>query len=100
MASASKMGIPAAANIAATVDFPMPIDPVKARLIMAAAYATIRHRGRAACLADERADRQHQTLVEHVRQDLQSGLKKPTTGRNGLDALRQAARIILGSTER
>jgi transposase, IS5 family len=29
---------------------------------------------------------QHQTLVEHVRRDLQRGLKKPTTGRNGLDA--------------
>ena len=29
---------------------------------------------------------QHQTLVEHVRQDLQRGLKKPATGRNGLDA--------------
>jgi IS5 family transposase len=29
---------------------------------------------------------QHQTLVEHVRQDLQRGLKNPATGRNGLDA--------------
>jgi len=29
---------------------------------------------------------QHQTLVEHVRRDLQRGLKKPATGRNGLDA--------------
>jgi len=29
---------------------------------------------------------QHQTLVEHVRQDLQGGLKNPATGRNGLDA--------------
>jgi IS5 family transposase len=29
---------------------------------------------------------QHQTLVEQVRRDLQRGLKKPATGRNGLDA--------------
>lgn len=29
---------------------------------------------------------QHQTLVEHVRRDLQRGLKNPATGRNGLDA--------------
>jgi IS5 family transposase len=29
---------------------------------------------------------QHGTLVEQVRQDLQRGLKNPTTGRNGLDA--------------
>jgi IS5 family transposase len=29
---------------------------------------------------------QPQTLVEHVRQDLQRGLKNPATGRNGLDA--------------
>ena len=29
---------------------------------------------------------QHQTLVEHVRQDLQRGLKNSATGRNGLDA--------------
>jgi IS5 family transposase len=36
---------------------------------------------------------QHQTLVEHVRQDLQRGLTNPATGRNGLDA-RQVLRSL------
>ena len=47
-ASASNTGTPASSNIPATVDLPMPIDPVSASLIMAPAFATIRHRGRAA----------------------------------------------------
>ena len=34
-ASASNTGMPASANIAATVDLPMPIDPVSAIVIMA-----------------------------------------------------------------
>ena len=34
-ASASNTGTPASANIAATVDLPMPIDPVSASVIMA-----------------------------------------------------------------
>ena len=34
-ASASNTGMPASANIAATVDLPMPIEPVSAILIMA-----------------------------------------------------------------
>ena len=38
-ASASNTGIPSSANIAATVDLPMPIDPVSASVIMRAALA-------------------------------------------------------------
>ncbi len=54
VASASNTGIPARANIAATVDFPMPIEPVRASIFIAAsARGRARHRAAAAAACRE-----------------------------------------------